>query len=141
MDGIPQLNLLPPLDQAHEVPHSGVLQQQASYSIKLCIQHLPGAADFPTKVTWLEAICKGSYLSLPLINVNSISKYLAKFKDTQKEHICNYNARGQTQRRQGHLHTKQWTYKVLIALAPLGELPKTTIQQRQSKKRHVHCHL
>ena len=50
-------------------------------SIEPAIIYLHGAAGFPTKATWLKAICNGSYLSWPLVNIkNSTSIYQSKKK-------------------------------------------------------------
>ena len=38
-------------------------------SIEPAIRYLHDAAGFPTKVTWLNAIHNGSYLSCPLVNI------------------------------------------------------------------------
>jgi hypothetical protein len=53
-------------------------------SIEPTIQYLHGVAGFPTKASWLKAICKGNYLSWPLINVKSIAKYFPESEETQK---------------------------------------------------------
>ena len=54
--------------------------------IKKSIRYLHGAAVFPTKNTWLEAIRKGNYLSWPLINVKNVNKFLPESEETQKGH-------------------------------------------------------
>jgi hypothetical protein len=67
-------------------------------SVEPTIQYLHGAAGFPTKASWLKAICKGNYISLPLINVKNVAKYFPESEETQKGHM-----RGQ---RQGVRSTK-----------------------------------
>ncbi len=44
-------------------------------SVEPTIRYLHGAAGFPTKTFWLKAICKGNYLSWPIINVKNVAKY------------------------------------------------------------------
>ena len=44
-------------------------------SIEPAIRYLHGAADFPTKATWLKAIRNGSYLSCPLVNIKNVNKH------------------------------------------------------------------
>ena len=61
-------------------------------SIEPTIRYLHGAAGFPTKASWLKAICKGNYLSWPLINVKKVAEYFPESKETQKGHM-----RGQCQ--------------------------------------------
>ncbi len=61
-------------------------------SIEPTICYLHGAAGIPTKASWLKAICKGNYLSWPLINVKNVAKYFPESKETQKGHM-----RGQRQ--------------------------------------------
>jgi hypothetical protein len=56
------------------------------------IRYLHGAAGFPTKASWLKAICKGNYISWPLNNVKDVAKYFPESKETQKG-----NMRGQHQ--------------------------------------------
>ena len=53
------------------------------------VRYLHVAVDFPTKVTWIKDICKGNYLSLPVINVQNVSKHLPEYKETEKGHMCN----------------------------------------------------
>jgi hypothetical protein len=57
-------------------------------SVEPTIRYLHGAASFPTKASWLKAICKENYLSWPLINVKNIAKYFPESKETQKGHMC-----------------------------------------------------
>ena len=61
-------------------------------SVEPTIWYLHGAAGFPTKASWLKAICKGNYLSWQLINVKNVAKYVPESKETQK----------------GHLHSQCW---------------------------------
>jgi hypothetical protein len=68
-------------------------------SVEPTIRYLHGAAGFPTKTSWLKAICKGNYLSWPLINVKNVAKYFPESEETQKGHM-----RGQ---RQGVRSTKR----------------------------------
>ena len=56
------------------------------------IWYLHGAAGFPTKASWLKAICKGNYISWPLNNVKNVAKYFPESEETQKG-----NMRGQHQ--------------------------------------------
>jgi hypothetical protein len=56
-------------------------------SIEPTIWYLHGAAGFPTKASWLKAICKGNYLSWPLINVKKYAKYFPESEETQKGHM------------------------------------------------------
>jgi hypothetical protein len=42
---------------------------------------------FLTKASWLKAICKGNYLSWPLINVKNVVKYFPESEETQKGHM------------------------------------------------------
>jgi hypothetical protein len=56
-------------------------------SIEPTIWYLHGTVSFPTKPSWLKAICKGNYLSWPLINVKNIAKYFPESKETQKGHM------------------------------------------------------
>jgi hypothetical protein len=57
-------------------------------SIEPTIRYLHGKAGFPTKASWLKAICKGNYLSRPLINVNNVAKDFPESEETQKGHMC-----------------------------------------------------
>ena len=70
-------------------------------SIKPTIRYLHGAAGFPTKSTWLNAIRKGNFLTWPLVNVKNVNKYFPESEETQKGHM-----RGQ---RQGVRSTKKRT--------------------------------
>ena len=56
-------------------------------TIEPAIRYLHGAAGFPTKATSLKTICKGSYLSWPLVNVKNVSKYFPESEETQKGHM------------------------------------------------------
>jgi hypothetical protein len=56
-------------------------------SIKPSIQYFHGAAGFPTKPSWLKAICRENYNSWPLINVKNVAKYFPKSEETQKGHM------------------------------------------------------
>jgi hypothetical protein len=55
-------------------------------SIEQSIQYLHGAAGFPTKPSWLKAICRGNYNSWPLINVKNVAKYFPESEEMQKGH-------------------------------------------------------
>jgi len=68
-------------------------------SIEPTIRYFHGAAGFPTKPKWLQAICKGNYNSWPLINIKNVAKYFPESEETQKGHM-----KGQ---RQGVRSTKQ----------------------------------
>ena len=72
-------------------------------SIEPAIRYLHGAAGFPTKRTWLQAIRKGNYLSWPLVSVKNVNKFFPESEETQKGHM-----RGQ---RQGVRSTKPATEK------------------------------
>ena len=61
-------------------------------SVEPTIWYLHDTAGFPTKTSWLKAICKGNYLSWPLINVKNVAKYFPESEETQKGHM-----RGQRQ--------------------------------------------
>jgi hypothetical protein len=61
-------------------------------SVEPTIRYLHGVVGFPTRASWLKAICKVNYLSWPLINVKNVSKYFPESKETQKGHM-----RGQRQ--------------------------------------------
>ena len=61
-------------------------------SIKPAIRYLHAAADFPTKLTRLKAICNGSYLIWPLITVKNVNKLFPESDETQQGHM-----RGQIQ--------------------------------------------
>ena len=50
------------------------------------IRYLHGDAGFPTNATWIKAIRKGSFLSLPFVNVKNVSKYFLESEETQKCH-------------------------------------------------------
>jgi len=56
-------------------------------SVEPTIWYLHGAAGFPTKTSWLKAICKGNYFSWPLINVKNVAKYFPESEETQKGHM------------------------------------------------------
>jgi hypothetical protein len=85
-------------------------------SLKPTIRYLHGAAGFPTKASWLKAICKGNYLSWPLINVKNVAKYFPESKETQKGHM-----RGQ---RQGVRSTK--------VAKPTEDIPTNIPHQKKS---------
>jgi hypothetical protein len=52
----------------------------------------PWHGRLPNKTSWLKALCKGNYLSWPLINVKNVAKYFPESKEIQKWHM-----RGQRQ--------------------------------------------
>jgi hypothetical protein len=56
-------------------------------SVEPSIRYLHSAAGFPTKPSWLKAICRGNYNSWPLINVKNVAKYFPKSEETQKGHM------------------------------------------------------
>ena len=58
-------------------------------SIERAVRYLHGAAGFPTKTTWLKAICSGIFVSWPLINIKHVNKYFPKSEETQKGHMRN----------------------------------------------------
>eukprot|EP00804_Cyclotella_cryptica_P008991 CCRYP_003100-RA/>CCRYP_003100-RA protein AED:0.31 eAED:0.29 QI:0/-1/0/1/-1/1/1/0/525 len=68
-------------------------------SIEQSIRYLHAAAGFPTKSTWLAAICKGNYSTWPLITVKNIHKHFPQSEKTQQGHMRN--------QRQGTRSTKQ----------------------------------
>jgi hypothetical protein len=51
-------------------------------SVKQTIQYLHGAGGFPTRASWLKAVCHGNYLSWPLINV----KMSPSFSQNRRRH-------------------------------------------------------
>ena len=56
-------------------------------SIKPATRYLHAAAGFPTKRTWLKAICNGSYLIWPLITVKNVNKCFPESDKTQQGHM------------------------------------------------------
>jgi hypothetical protein len=64
------------LNNVHELP-----------SVEPTIWYRHGVAGFPTKASWLKAICKGKYLSWPLINEKNVAKYFPESEETQKGHM------------------------------------------------------
>jgi hypothetical protein len=53
-------------------------------SVEPTIRYLHRAAGFPTRASWLKAICHGNYLSWPLINVKNVTKFFPELEKTQK---------------------------------------------------------
>jgi len=84
-------------------------------SIEPNIRYLHGMAGFPTKTSWLKAICKGNYLSWPLINVKNVAKYFPESEETQKGHM-----RGQ---RQGVRSTRM--------TEPTEDIPTNVLYQKK----------
>ena len=68
-------------------------------SIAQSIRYLHAAAGFPTKSTWISAICKGNYSTWPLINVKNVHKHFPQSEETQQGHMRN--------QQQGTRSTKQ----------------------------------
>eukprot|EP00804_Cyclotella_cryptica_P019415 CCRYP_006612-RA/>CCRYP_006612-RA protein AED:0.40 eAED:0.40 QI:0/-1/0/1/-1/1/1/0/326 len=68
-------------------------------SIEQSIRYLHSAAGFPTKSTWLAAICKGNYSTWPLITVKNVHKHFPQSEEMQQGHTRN--------QRQGTRSTKQ----------------------------------
>jgi hypothetical protein len=83
-------------------------------SIAQSIQYLHAAAGFPTKSTWLAAICKGNYSTWPLITIKNVHKHFPQSEETQQGHMRN--------QRQGTRSTKQ---------ALPQEEPRTPLPQLQ----------
>ena len=57
--------------------------------IEHAVRYLHGAAGFPTKATWLRAICNNTFISWPLINVKNVNKHFPESEETQKGHMRN----------------------------------------------------
>ena len=49
-------------------------------SIGRAIRYIHAYVGFPTRVTWIKAICKGNYILCPLINVNNVNKYFPEYE-------------------------------------------------------------
>ena len=85
-------------------------------SIKPAIHYLHGAAEFPTKATWLKAICNGNYLTWPLVNVKNVNIFFPESEETQKGHM--------RMQRQGVQSTKATSHKAApLSAAQTGDSP------------------
>jgi hypothetical protein len=78
----------------HVALHLGNLAQQDHIhnvyeipSVEPTIGYLHGAAEFPTRASWLKVIRHGNYLSWPLINVKNVTKFFPELEETQKGHM------------------------------------------------------
>eukprot|EP00804_Cyclotella_cryptica_P027193 CCRYP_017167-RA/>CCRYP_017167-RA protein AED:0.34 eAED:0.34 QI:0/-1/0/1/-1/1/1/0/307 len=56
-------------------------------SIEQTIRYLHAAAGFPTKTTWLAAICQGNYNTWPLDTVSNVHKHFPQLEETQQGHM------------------------------------------------------
>jgi hypothetical protein len=84
-------------------------------SVESTIRYLHGAAGFPTKASWLKAICKGNYLSWPLINVKNVAKYFPESEETQK----------------GHMHGQRQGVRSTRVAEPTEDIPTTIPHQKK----------
>jgi hypothetical protein len=56
-------------------------------SIAKAARYLHGAAGFPTKSTWLAAICSGNYSTWPLIDIKNVDKHFPVLEEMQQGHM------------------------------------------------------
>ena len=105
-------------------------------NIKPSIRYLYGESGFPIKATWIKAIRKGSYLSLPFANIKNANKYFPESKETQKGHIqLQHHGVGSTN---VEAPARESADKHNITAIDLPEaLPKRTILQRPLRKRDL----
>ena len=61
-------------------------------SIEPAIRYLHGAAGFPTKETWLKAICNRSYISWTLVNIK-IPTRISQSQKKPKKGTCTPNSK------------------------------------------------
>ena len=105
------------------------------------IRYLHGAAGFPTKSTWLKAICKANYQSWPLVNSKNVNTFSQNQK-RPKRGTCVENAKAnappkkkrppQSQRRHNNQQTRQTP----------GVLPYKTISMSPLiRKKYFYCSL
>ena len=76
------------IDNVYELP-----------SIERAVRYLHGAAGFPTKTTWLEAVRSGTFVSWPLINVQHVNKYFPDSEETEKGRMRNLHENTQSNTR------------------------------------------
>ncbi len=85
-------------------------------SVEPIIRYLHGAAGFPTKASWLKAICKGNYLSWPLINVKNVAKYFPESEEIQK----------------GHMHSQRQGVRSMKVAEPTKDVPTNIPHQKKN---------
>ena len=56
-------------------------------TINLCIAYLYATLSFPTKCTWLAAICHGNFVRWSIITIKNINKYYPETKEMLKGHL------------------------------------------------------